>query len=222
VTILNLHVTSDRAFLVMDTRVAPGLNRSKFMTFGHLPAVVGVCGSSMILGTAASYISAVQGFDALVDHLATRMTDTFRAIRPDLEQHSTPAAGDTVEKQELVLAGWSAREGRMVAFSVVQGNEGGGCISRPIAGHYLVPRAGEKRYGRLPRSIDEMICVAQWQTEFINAVSPGSAGGKLILATVTRDAIYVQTVCNLDTAAPVMSPEHAAKILLPERRERSG
>lgn len=211
-TLLDVWVSADKVLIGVDTaasvvnakRDVRGAHASKLLVLAHVGMVFAARGNTFILQY-AFYLAqrslpcrCFDDFDDLVPELVARATAAF-----DKQLDAGGLAGLDVAGQELFIAGFSDRHNcmRAVSFHRKPGSEG--FVREEVSGDVVIPWNVEKQGPcPVPNSIAAMEALARAQVAHVRAASTDpidahAYGGKLIVATVKRESILVQTCCDL-------------------------
>jgi hypothetical protein len=206
-SLLNVFVGPGRIDITADTDcVAPDGTHTagtKLVHIPHLNAVVAGRGNMSITNWFALVALETLGrdFDAVADAMPTDLGDVRR--------HLIAIKKLTVDgsAQDVFLAGWSPRRGRLQALHYVLRDDAF-VLNEDIISMSLNPRGC---FADPPRSNPrpDVFAIARQQVEWLRANWPGvGAGGRLIVAQLMRDRVSISTGVSLearsDTAAPVV------------------
>lgn len=215
-SLLNVYVAAHRALVGVDTacgaipgdpvaewmaRSAPGQSLpahvSKVFPIAHLGAVLAARGTHTFLMDVVGPAAACASVDELEDVLpkileAADQAHANRCRHFGLPDQVTHAA------QELLLVGWSAREGGMIA--TIYEREAGPSQAFTVDQVEAWAAPWETSYGQAiePRTDHDMLQLARAQVSHSRRDHPGAPiGGRLIVAEVTREAIAIRQAGEL-------------------------
>lgn len=215
-SLLNVYLAAHRALVGVDTacgampgdavaqwvaRAAPGQQMpphvSKLFPIVHADAVIAARGAHTFLLDVIGPAAACGSVDELEDMLPKIIEAADLAHANRCKYFGLPA-DVTHAAQELVLVGWSAREGGMIAtvFERKAGQRSAFTVDQVEA--WAAP--WETSYGQAiePRTDHDMLQLARAQVSHFRRDHPGAPiGGRLIVAEVTRDAIAIRQAGEL-------------------------
>lgn len=215
-TIMNALVTPERGIVGVNTEMHAivGLNRqqlglrgsakhcSKLIPLGHVNAVLAARGPIPFLMILFPNCNCLGGddFDTLIDNMPALLNKSTGELL-----QAARANGVTDDRQiygqEAVLVGWSPSRDRVVGYAFVRRDRQTGFIKTEIDDRVLCP--WEHSWGDYIEytNADEMGKCAQDQCRGLKRLESipgeGAAGGRFIVAEVTRDGMTIRTVCNL-------------------------
>lgn len=190
-SLLNVHVTPDRATVAVDTdSIGPvgHFEIAKLHTLVHANTVLAAQGDRRFLLDAYAWICLADGsvdYDVIVDSMPgmlRRMASGARGKRvPDI-RYSIAVVGYS-PKEERICGRWYegvVTKGQFEVFSL---------------GSRVAPWNFDQQ-PPIPDSLENNLELARKQTEFHKAKGV-AGGGKLIVAEVTRNEISIRNVCGL-------------------------
>lgn len=211
-SLLNLYLAAHRALVGVDT--AMGLHPdpevqpwaqtqdcsalpahvSKLYPIAHSGALLAGRGTIPFFLDVVGMASMVETFDQLED----RMPALLRQVAAiDAARVASAPLPDHVKfpKRQILLVGWSQREGAMVAtLYECQAGQGQTFEAEPVD-LLQAPWDAEQGQAIEPRSDHDMLQLARVQVSYVRATQPGAPiGGRLIVAEVTRGAIALREV----------------------------
>lgn len=188
-SLLNAWIAPDAAIVVTDSigMAADGspLHASKLMVVPHLGAVVGLRGQLSMLvflylrANSASFAT----FDDLLDAMPGMLSEAEAAIGDHLNVLAGSAPG-----HEVVVVGWSDRQGRMVGRQYVK--VGATQTERDVDRHISPWHASMEGLPIEPGGLEQL---ARGQALFMRTAFDAHCGGKLTIARLTRGELNLQT-----------------------------
>lgn len=208
-SLVNVWLTRDRALIGVDTGAAllggPLGHVSKLLPLSHLNAILTGLGHIHFINSlfAGLQMANVPSFDALlqiVPRVLPEVFDGWAGYVATLER-CDPAE---LERQRVVLVGWSTAEGRPIGREFAQETRAVGWVCDPIEPYYIMP--WHDSLSGLPDPVNAvaLTTLARAQVALLRRVEPGSPiGGRLIVAQLTRGGVSMGSVCNLEDAGAV-------------------
>lgn len=207
-TILNCWITPERALIGTDTEMAvpcgaaPEGKRAqctKLLPLVHLNAVLACRGEAIFFKAVFDAINLSGGddLDAVFDAMAGALPGLLSATRDGLRMGGVTHA-TIPDSQTIVLVGWSPRAGRIVGVEWTQETSARGFVADDINPHYIAPWNRSIEPFADPTTPETMMQLARKQVRLMRERAPGAAaGGKLILAELTRDAMTIGSAGEL-------------------------
>ena len=187
-SLLNAWIAPDAAIIAVDTvgMAADGspLHASKLMVVPHLGAVIAIRGQLALL-TWLTVRANSAGFGAL-DDLLDAMPDMLAEAEAAIGHHLN-VLGGSAPGYEVVIAGWSDRQGRMIGRQFV--SRGGEQTVRDTDFHVSPWHPSMEGLPTAPHGIEQL---ARGQVIFMRGLG-AHCGGKLTIARLTRGAMTLQT-----------------------------
>lgn len=189
-SLLNFWASPQEAIVVVDTvgMAADGspLHASKLMVVPHLGAVIGIRGQLALL-TWLTVRANSAGFGAL-DDLLDAMPGMLAEAEAAIGAHLIVLAG-SAPGHEIIVAGWSDRQGRMIGRQFVKRGDMTASIERDVD-HHVSP--WHPSMDGLPLDPGGLEQLARGQVIFMRGLG-AHCGGKLTIARLTRGEINLQT-----------------------------
>lgn len=198
-SLLNAWVDPAAALVAVDTDGATLTGErfpvSKLVTLPHIGAVLALRGQAAFLGFLflRCLTSGFDTFDDLDEAMPEMLAGMEATIPPELIVR-TGIAGT-----ELVTAGWSNAQGRVIGRQYVKRGDSEAFTVRDLGMH--VSPWHESMKG-LRTDADAVVTLAKAQTLFMKSAYDGAAcGGSLLLCRVTRDGVTTGIRANLELEA---------------------
>ena len=205
-SILNVWRTPERVRVCVDTEaydLITGLRfqMAKVYAFPHANMLIAGRGIGQFTAAFAAGIEQIASldFDKMLDGFK-EMLEAAHAGVPAYVRAALESMGC-----EMLLAGWSQREGRLLAH-VFQRSAGVGGVFVPrnveqgVQPWLLAPHADLGWNFGVPESDEDLLITARYQVTWHRRNAPGAPiGGSLVLAELTRDAVTVRTIGDLGT-----------------------
>lgn len=204
-SILNTWVDGDRAWIAVDTQTIHHLDGREFefqkmIPLIHQNAVIAGRGTAAFLPTVFYHVAvSVLQFDDLVE----LMPQILRVAFADMIKGAAAAGievADDIEKETIVLIGWSNRHKRMVSVEYTQLDGLLGWTAQTVGPAYFSPWIEGMKAPDFsdPFNRDSMRQLAELQVRTIKEHAPGAAGGgRYIIAELSRDRMTIETICEL-------------------------
>lgn len=187
-SLLNAWIAPDAAVVAVDTvgQAADGspLHASKLQIVPHLGAVVGIRGQLALLTwlSVRANSAGFATFDDLLDAMPGMLAEARTAI-----DHLNVLAG-SAPGYEIIVAGWSDRQGRMIGRQFVKRGDMTASIERDVD-HHVSP--WHPSMDGLPLDPGGLEQLARGQVIFMRGLG-AHCGGKLTIARLTRGAMTLQ------------------------------
>lgn len=176
---------------------------SKMLPLVHMNAVIAGTGSHLFCNNLFSGCHSVGlDLDGLIEKMPELLPLVHQAFLQSLEQGGIRIR-ENPNEQSAVLVGWSNSEGRMIGRYYVQVDAAEGFTESKIEPGIIQPGTDDRWADRLralplPSTPADMGRFAQEQTRIIKEfVAEIHAGGKFIVAEITRDRMTIAPVCGL-------------------------
>jgi len=202
-TILNAICSSDRVLLSADTACGvPGGKKSrttKIFPLMHFPAIIAGTGSTELAPALQMTLVNETDFDTVLTNLPSRISQLYSKIKSEL---FSVVKIHILERQGIFIAGWSVSRNRFLARWVHQDNESSGFQIASFDDSFLLtPWEGEPP--PLPVMRGDLVELARRQYKIWQAKRPDAAfGGELIVAELTKNAISIELVWDLNRDCP--------------------
>ena len=190
-SLLNAWIAPDAAIVVTDSigMAADGspLHASKLVVVPHLNAVIAARGQLALL-TWLSVRANSAGFgalDDLLDAMPGMLAEAGAAIGDNLNVLAGSAPG-----YEIIVAGWSDRQGRMIGRQFVKRGDMTASIVRDVDRHISPWHASMEGLPIEPGGLEQL---ARGQALFMRTAFDAHCGGKLTIARLTRGELNLQT-----------------------------
>jgi hypothetical protein len=203
-SILNCSVSERRALVAVDTHVQKNGGASthgpKLFVVPHANLVLAVRGDVIFGNELAGHLhlGPVADFDEAAAVMPSLLDHAFAAYSRLRKEHGdVPWSGS-----EIALVGWSKRAARMQGIRWESWPGDQLFKVTPIEPWSLSPNASWPELPAAPDTAAKMEALARDQLRFIRTHFPGAAiGGRLLVAEITRDAVNVRTVADLEAGA---------------------
>ena len=189
-SLLNAWIAPQEAVVVTDAIgvAADGspLPASKLLPIPHLGAVVGIRGQLALLTwlTVRANSAGFGALDDLLDAMPGMLAEAGAAIGDNLNVLAGSAPG-----YEIIVAGWSDRQGRMIGRQFVKRGDMTASIERDVD-HHVSP--WHPSMDGLPLDPGGLEQLARGQVIFMRGLG-AHCGGKLTIARLTRGELNLQT-----------------------------
>lgn len=202
-SILNAFVEPHRAVVGVDTAAFATTDAqcSKLVPLAHMPAIIASRGYRFFLSTLLAF---VHGSFTDLDVMLAHLHQFFPHARAGALANAKELGLDVsvLDKQEVVIVGWSPLRGRMVGFLFEQQDpvKGFECTEFTDLKAYNAPWSDELRPLQQAAFIkpSEMGRLARAQADLFRKEAPGRAvGGRLITAVMNRDGVAISKGCAL-------------------------
>lgn len=200
-SLLNVWVEPGRALVAVDTETdiaGEHMDASKLVVFPADRMVVACRGN---LGVLNGMLPVLHGMPGGVDSIAPVLAAVCSDMAGRIDGHSVQAGGPGFTEAEVVIAGWSEREQRIVGHVCTRlAGEAAFALSR-IDSWRIGPNADWQRV--LPPDCREhMEAIASKQVRFMREQHPDCAiGGRLLMAEVTEREISVRELLRFPEPA---------------------
>ena len=174
---------------------------SKAIPLVHMNAIIAYRGSALFLSILFICCHQQGGeFDALVDRMPGIIQETQVAAR-QAAQTLGITDQSILDKHDIVLAGWSSLAGRMVAYKWSVENGDTEATQRRSVNTWICGPWDASLPEPIPhRGTEDMIRMASAQVRLLHEKEPkASAGGRLIVAHITRKGMHIASVADLPT-----------------------
>lgn len=191
-SLLNAWIAPDAAVIAVDTvgMAADGspLHASKLVVVPHLNAVIGIRGQLALLTWLAVRANSAgfATFDDLLDAMPGMLAEAGAAVGDHLN-----VLGGSVPGYEVLVAGWSARQGRIVGRQFIRRDDmPDTSIVRDVDRHISPWHPSLEGLPTEPHGLEQL---AGGQVLFMRTAFDAHCGGKLTIARLTRGAMTLQT-----------------------------
>lgn len=200
-SILNVWIEPEVALVGVDTATSligddgAMLEYSKMFPIVHANTVVAGRGNSIFLSTLFVMCNGRGDFDSLVEIMPSLLQQAFDQIK----NFPLLAPPEGIDRQMIVVVGWSAKLGRMAGRDYIQEDRAQGFVTSEIAPHHLAP--WDNSFAELPdpQTAGDMANLARAQTRFMHENAPQAAsGGRLIVARISQLGMTILPTCKLD------------------------
>lgn len=196
-SIMNVWIDRDRALVAVDTQALSQVDgkfrdASKLLALPHANAVLAARGEIVYFGWVFNGLqtSGAADYDAMVQAMPELLAQNERLFRGFQKSYGV----ETFNGYEIALVGWSAAIGRMLGVRYEKWPGDPHVRATAIDPWSLSPNAGWERVPKLPEELEQ---ASRDQVAMLRTLPCVAAGGRLIVAEVTRNAVNVQTVCEL-------------------------
>lgn len=205
-SLLNVWVSPERALVAVDSlgKVPDGPTISDVSKIYSLPGVnVVIAGRGQLSFSLFAYEichRSALAHDQIVDNLAAILSQASDVLHT-INKASDMAGKVDIGPQELLLVGWSQRQG---------GFQGIWCKRERVGENFsltsvdpLVCAPVETQWGALPvddfSTAANMETMARWQVQHGRQMFPGQPlGGRILIAELSRDSVTVKAYCDAD------------------------
>lgn len=195
-SILNVYIEHDRALVAVDTQtLAPDGDRrdmSKLLMLPHAGTAIASRGEIGFFGWVfnAAFASGAAGYDELCGKMPEILAQTEQQYR----QFARTQGVETFTGYKIALVGWSDAIGRMLGVCYQKWPDWEAMRAAPISPWILSPNAGWEQTPTLPDDLEQ---ASRDQVAVLRKFPCVAAGGRLLVAELTRHAATVQNVCEL-------------------------
>lgn len=200
-SILNVWIEPDAALVGVDT--ATGMTRedgtplefSKMFPIVHANTIVAGRGHSLFLSSLFVMCNGRGDFDSLVEEMPLLLQLAFDQIK-DLPLLAPP---EGIDRQMIVVVGWSAKLGRMAGRDYIQEDRARGFVASEITPHHLAP--WDDSFAGLPdpKTPADMANLASEQVRMMREKAPdAAAGGRFIVAEITQRGMQIWRGVDLE------------------------
>ncbi|QNK00982.1 hypothetical protein [Dyella telluris] len=208
-SLLNCYVAEDRALVSVDTCMAPissgnaadlarRAHGSKLLALPHANVVLAARGEQNFFNWLASDLNRamLDGYDAMAERMQSLLDKNLEAF---MEVVAKPQGVDSFPGAEILMVGWSRATNRMqAAVWKCDHGEKAFRVAR-VAPWMASPNPGYAELPSPPDSAERMTAIARDQVELLRSLPVSVAvGGRLLLAEVTRDAVSISTVADME------------------------
>jgi hypothetical protein len=207
-SILNAWVGGDRAWVAVDTQTVHNTDGREFefqkmIPLIHQNAIIAGRGTAAFL-PAVFHLALLQilGFDDLVEQMPKILRGAFDEMIAGAARAGITVAPD-IDRETIVLVGWSRWHQRMVAAEYVQHDRSAGFSARTVGPFYFSPWIEGTSTPDFANPCDRaaMADLAAQQVRLIAEHAPGAAGGgRYIVADIRRGGMMIEEVCSLGTS----------------------
>ena len=190
-SLLNAWIAPQEAVVVTDAigQAADGspLHASKLVVVPHLGAIIALRGQLALLTwlTVRANSAGFATFDDLLDAMPGMLAEAGAAIGDNLNVLAGSAPG-----YEIIVAGWSDRQGRMIGRQFVKRGDMTASIVRDVDRHISPWHASMEGLPIEPGGLEQL---ARGQALFMRTAFDAHCGGKLTIARLTRGELNLQT-----------------------------
>lgn len=197
-SILNVWIEPEVALVGVDTATSligndgTMLEYSKMFPIVHANTVVAGRGNSIFLSTLFVMCNGRGDFDSLVEEMPLLLQLAFDQIK-DLPLLAPP---EGIDRQMIVLVGWSSKLGRVAGRDFIQEDRARGFVAGEITPHHLAP--WDESFAVLPdpKTAQDMLTLYRAQVSFMRENAPqAAAGGRLIVARIARQGMTIAPAC---------------------------
>jgi len=203
-TICNGIIEPESVMIVTDSEGSRGASGTQAVTkifpLPHLSAALTGAGSHVLMiGAMGAANTMPGGFDQVREGFAAALDQTWAHIRPQVAPIYLAAPGKSIDDQIVGLYGWSTRGSRMVGSVFIKEAPEAGFRREDLADGVMLQPWEPIEGRKLPRTLPEMVATAKLQRAFIKAQGTDlAAGGRLMVAQLTRNAITIAATYDLD------------------------
>lgn len=202
-SILNTYLAADRALVAVDTHIGTPdqvQHGSKLLTLPHAPVVIAMRGEFAFFSVLSQtlHLLALRDIDAMTDAMPALLEDIYAQRLKMGRPGEFPFQGI-----ELALVGWSPRHGRMRGTRWERWPDADGFKATPVDPWSMSPNPGYQELPPAPDTAERMEAVARDQLAVLRRLPGVIAGGRLLLAELSRSSISVRALCDLETPADV-------------------
>lgn len=214
-SLINIYMEHDRALIGFDTlssamalppaagvdaalaRFNAGVHMSKCAFLAHANVAIAHRGDAML---AVGVCSAVQlnflsDFDAIAEAMPQLLAQAYAQVTTYRKQFGV----EQFPGAEVILVGWSHALNRMEAVRWLRWPTDQSFKASPVGKALLLPDAEWEQTPDVPDSAEQMERIARDQVAYVRAKHAGyNCGGRLLLAELTRDALSIRTIADLE------------------------
>jgi len=189
-SLLNFWASPQEAVIAVDTvgMAADGspLPASKLLPIPHLNAVIAIRGQLVLLAwlSVRANSAGFATFDDLLDAMPGMLAEAGAAI-----DHNLSVLAGSMEGHELLVAGWSDRQGRMIGRQYVKRGDMTASIERDVDHHISPWHPSMDGLPTAPHGIEQL---ARGQVIFMRGLG-AHCGGRLTVAHLSREGLNLQT-----------------------------
>lgn len=202
-SLLNIQILDDKAYVAVDTAGPDGCAVSKLSILPHAHLVFAARGVLFMTSVIATMWSSRQhdvDFDLVAEQTPGMLDEVLDGVRAQREQAGEDVSVIVDQHQEVAIVGWSKNEGRMAGVLMTRLAGSNRFETRPITSH-LSEMDEDLTDLVVPGYKEYMVTVARAQLRCIRRKYPeavASTGRSLLLAEVTRRSVTVSDIANLD------------------------
>ncbi len=201
-TINNVWIKSDHALVGVDTECKDANGQieqvSKLLTLPHMNAVIAGSGQMLFSGILWQGCHSIGGdFDTLIEKMPQILPIAYRVMLDSYKNNAISFRGNH-EQNSAIICGWSQRHVRLVAYVYTQVAEETGFTAVEVTpGLFFHQPIVDHTPQHI--TVEAMAYVARKQVRFFrDSGSDIHAGGKFIVAKLTRDRIEISPACDLN------------------------
>ena len=189
-SLLNAWIAPDAAVIAVDTvgMAADGypLHASKLVVVPHLGAVIALRGQLAWLAwlSVRANSAGFATFDDLLDAMPGALGEAEAVIG-----HHLNVLGGSAPGHEIIVAGWSDRQGRMIGRQFVKRGDMTASIERDVDHHVSPWHASMDGLPLDPGGLEQL---ARGQVIFMRGLG-AHCGGRLTVARLSREGLNLQT-----------------------------
>lgn len=221
-SLVNVYLEPERALVAVDTlagmapavpvnertqealaRCSDGLHTAKCNYSPHINTVIAGRGDNLF---AVALFSALQtATPQNFDDAAAITPQLLESVRVQVTELRKQMAGiERFEGAEVVMVGWSPALKRMEGVRWTRWPSSSSFEVKRIGRALMLPDAEWEQTPDAPDTLEKMERVARDQVAYVKRRYPAGqylCGGSLLVTEITRDAITVRRVCDLDAPA---------------------
>jgi hypothetical protein len=170
----------------------------KFSLFPHINMAMTHRGDGLVLTNVRTLLESalLSGFDEAVEYMPWIMEQAYTlAMDVRKAQHGM----QTFEGAEAVLVGWSQSQQRFAGARWRRYPQGPAFEALPVGDVLVMPEIDRLGPVETPDTPEKMEAVTRQQLDYVRRECPSyPCGGRLLLAEMTRDAVTVRTIADLE------------------------
>lgn len=170
----------------------------KFSLFPHINMAMTHRGDGLVLTNARTLLESAlpSSFDEAVGLMPWIMEQAYTlAMDARKAQHGM----ESFEGAEAVLVGWSSSKQRFAGARWRRYPEDAGFETLPVGDMLVMPEIDRIGPVETPNTPEKMEAVTRQQLAYVQRECPSyPCGGRLLLAELTRDAVTVRTIADLE------------------------
>lgn len=215
-SLANIVIRHDRALISVDTLAGfmeeagqlmsenerTGRHTGKLWLFPHINMAMTQRGDGLLTGTARAMLES--SFPSSFDDAVRMMPSVLdQAFAHTLAFRNEKFGIDSFPGAEVVLVGWSLCNLSFQAMRWRRYPTDSGFTQCRVDKMLLLPEIDRIEPVDVPDTAEKMEAVARRQVEWARREHPSLAcGGRLLLAELTRDAVTVRTIADLEAECP--------------------
>lgn len=216
---LNIAVTPERVIVATDSMVRQPARNAVPVAYREATKLVALAGGLVLAGR-GTVAHMYRVYDEMLrcapgdfDTADLYASSILMRSASELQEDMATAGLHATSGQEIALAGWSARRGRMVAVVYVQPSPGREFVREALDREPIEMRVGHNvwvgaAWPTLPRTPEAMVELSQHQHRELADLFPADplTGGRLLVADLTQHGVNLQQLGDLGIPAGPPAP----------------